>query len=91
MAVRYQAPTLYHLLNVVWIFACDYALYLAAGPGAVIYLLASTVLAGCGLHPCASHFIAEHYVFTGDWETYSYYGWLNFFCYNVGCVSQAVD
>jgi hypothetical protein len=80
----YQPLTLYHLLNVAYIFAFDFLLWKTFGIGSVIYLLASTVLAGSGLHPCAAHFIAEHYVFTGDWETYSYYGILNFFCFNVG-------
>lgn len=74
----------YHLLNIAYIAAFDYALIKFAGSGALIYLLCSTVIGGSGLHPCAAHFIAEHYVFTGDSETYSYYGILNWFCFNVG-------
>ena len=47
------------------------------------YLLISSVLAG-SLHPCAAHFIAEHYLFEGlDQETWSYYGPLNILAYNV--------
>ena len=60
------------------------------GLGPIYYLLASDFLAG-SLHPCASHFIAEHYVFVGDAETYSYYGPLNILCYNVGYHNEHHD
>lgn len=75
------------IFNILYIAAVDYAIYHFLGDGSMgvlIYLWASTVMAGSGFHPCAAHFIAEHYVFTGDWETYSYYGILNLFCFNVG-------
>lgn len=88
---RYQPLGWYHLLNIVWVFAADFVLWQTFGAGAVFYLWASTVLAGCGLHPCASHFIAEHYVFTGEYETYSYYGWLNWLCFNVGYHNEHHD
>jgi sphingolipid delta-4 desaturase len=52
----------------------------------------SSFFAG-SLHPCAAHFIAEHYLMNGPvegdahaalaQETTSYYGWLNILCYNV--------
>lgn len=84
MVVKVQPLTAYHLLNVVYILLWDLMMISCWGWGSIIYLLVSTLIAGSGLHPCAAHFIAEHYVFTGDWETYSYYGWLNFFCFNVG-------
>ena len=69
ITTNFQPLTWYHLLNVVYIFAFDFLLYKVFGLGAVIYFLCSTLLAGSGLHPCAAHFIAAHYVFTGDWET----------------------
>jgi hypothetical protein len=47
------------------------------------YFIMSSFLAG-SLHPCAAHFIAEHYLWDGlDQETYSYYGPLNILAYNV--------
>lgn len=82
--VRRQPFTTLHLINLVYIIAVDILLWRTLGAGCVLYFIASTFFAGSALHPCASHFIAEHYVFTGEFETYSYYGFLNFFCFNVG-------
>lgn len=72
------------------------------GQSALLYLIISSVLA-CSLHPCAGHFIAEHYVFdaasrellmSGEQprtETYSYYGPLNILTYNVGLHNEHHD
>ncbi|EAT87632.2 hypothetical protein SNOG_05241 [Parastagonospora nodorum SN15] len=100
----YKLPlTKIHLFNIVVQLAFDYALVQFAGGRALGYLILSSFLAG-SLHPCAGHFIAEHYVFEKPNkdaanpankiplpETYSYYGALNFFTYNVGLHNEHHD
>ena len=81
--MRTQAFTQWHFANLVTQLVFDYVLVTACGKNAFIYLLMSSFFAG-SLHPLAGHFIAEHYVWDGlQQETYSYYGPLNVFAYNV--------
>ncbi|KAH9876253.1 hypothetical protein J1614_004132 [Plenodomus biglobosus] len=112
----YALPmTKIHLFNVVVQLTFDYVLVRYASGHALVYLILSSFLAG-SLHPCAGHFIAEHYVFEKRDqssatqhssssaaaaaattpsiplpETYSYYGILNFFTYNVGLHNEHHD
>ncbi|KAM5469683.1 sphingolipid delta-4 desaturase [Microsporum audouinii] len=54
-----------HLINIVVQIAFDIALYKSTNSlQPLYYLILSSFLAG-SLHPCAGHFIAEHYFFSG--------------------------
>lgn len=90
MVVRKQTFTRWHAANWAVQFTFDFLVVQAFGWGPIKYFLLSDYLAG-SLHPCASHFIAEHYVFVEGYETYSYYGWLNKLCFNVGYHNEHHD
>jgi sphingolipid delta-4 desaturase len=66
------------------------ALVLTLGWGAIAYLLASSVF-GLGIHPLGGRWIAEHYVTTPGYETYSYYGPANIVAFNVGFHNEHHD
>jgi sphingolipid delta-4 desaturase len=74
--VRPQAFTRWHLLNWVVQIAFIASTVHLLGWGPILYLLLCAHFSG-GLHPIASHFLAEHYVFADKIETASYYGPLN--------------
>ena len=100
----YKMPfTNVHFANIAAQAAFDFAIVRFMGGKALAYFIMSSFLAG-SLHPCASHFIAEHYVFSlpkGNGashpkdvpipETYSYYGPLNILPYNVGYHNEHHD
>lgn len=101
MIVHPLPLTKMHVFNIFSQLTFDILLlYHTTTANSLVYLLLSSFLAG-SLHPCAGHFIAEHYVFdhastnSGPQvpipETYSYYGPLNYLTYNVGLHNEHHD
>lgn len=78
------------MINYAVVIVSDLILAWMVGPMGMFYILMSLLL-GHGLHPMSGHFIAEHYVYTEGQETYSYYGPLNAFAWNVGYHNEHHD
>jgi len=90
MSVRDQVVDIWFIMNFMFQFSFDAIVIYTFGMGPIWYLLMSAFFSG-SLHPLASHFVAEHYVFLEKVETYSYYGWLNLLTYNVGYHNEHHD
>jgi sphingolipid delta-4 desaturase len=93
MFIKAQEITRYHVMNWVSQIAFDAVIYSYFGWRPLAYYVLCIFLAG-GLHPCAGHFISEHYVFPhldATQETYSYYGKLNWLTWNVGYHNEHHD
>jgi sphingolipid delta-4 desaturase len=90
MIVRPKKPYFIDIMNNVFIVFTDIVVFHFCGVRGLLYLVLSTLL-GMGFHPVAGHFIAEHYVFNEGFETYSYYGPLNYICWNVGYHNEHHD
>ena len=88
--VNPKAPTKWEFANYATCIGFNTLIWYVGGGAALGYLLLSTFL-GAGLHPVAGHFISEHYVFVKGAETYSYYGILNIFAFNVGYHNEHHD
>ncbi|ELK28079.1 Sphingolipid delta(4)-desaturase/C4-hydroxylase DES2 [Myotis davidii] len=83
LCVNPKALTRMEVFNALVQLAADATIFALWGLKPMVYLLASTLL-GLGLHPISGHFVAEHYMFVKGYETYSYYGPLNWITFNVG-------
>ncbi len=93
MCVRPQNIGTEHLINWFVQVTFNAVVCYTWGWRPLAFLLLCIVLAG-GLHPCAGHFISEHYVFPHldpSQETYSYYGPLNRLTWNVGYHNEHHD
>ncbi|ODV61253.1 sphingolipid delta(4)-desaturase family protein [Ascoidea rubescens DSM 1968] len=97
--------TYIHLLNLISQLVVDFLMLKYWGVNSLLYFIFSSFLAG-SLQPLAGHFIAEHYILQPpsfyDFEhfekndlmppeTYSYYGILNIFAWNVGLHNEHHD
>ena len=78
MAIKLQKFTIHHLINWVFQISAMATMIYFWGINPFYYFVTCTVLSGA-LHPMSGHFIAEHFVFVKNYETYSYYGPLNMY------------
>lgn len=90
MFVNPKPPSFLEAINFVLQAMTDVVVLYYLGWKSLAYMIASSLL-GMGLHPVAGHFIAEHYMFTEGYETFSYYGPLNFVTFNVGYHNEHHD
>jgi len=88
--VNPKNPQFLEVVNLILQFGVDGVVYYYLGPKALFYMIIGSLL-GMGLHPVAGHFISEHYVFEKGYETYSYYGPLNWVTFNVGYHNEHHD
>lgn len=88
--VNPKPPTNLELINIFIQIVFDIIVVYCFGVRVLWYLILGTVLA-MGFHPVAGHFISEHYMFAKGFETYSYYGPLNFITFNVGYHNEHHD
>eukprot|EP00834_Sanchytrium_tribonematis_P001641 NODE_42_length_34079_cov_0.552619.p5 type:complete len:292 gc:universal NODE_42_length_34079_cov_0.552619:2464-1589(-) len=82
-AAMQKQPTKWEIYNWIFCILNDLIMYNTFGYKPFIYMTLSLLL-GFGCHPGAAHFIQEHFTFDSGQETYSYYGWMNQFWFNVG-------
>ncbi|XP_074662111.1 sphingolipid delta(4)-desaturase DES1-like [Tubulanus polymorphus] len=88
--LRPKAITAFEVVNTLIQLLFDSLVMYTCGYKSLVYLVIGTFLA-TGLHPVAGHFISEHFMFVKGYETYSYYGPLNFITFNVGYHNEHHD
>jgi len=91
MLVKPKKFTRWEAFNYSVLILFDFTIYTFFGVKSIAYLGLSTLLGTTGLHPMSGHFIAEHFVWSGEQETYSYYGPLNLLAFNVGYHNEHHD
>jgi len=90
MIVKPMNPSKWELVNWVTQMSFNWFIVTYFGWKSFAYMIFGTLL-GLGLHPCAGHFVAEHYELTPGAETYSYYGFCNRLNFNVGYHNEHHD
>lgn len=85
-----KKPTLWEFINVIIQLSFNVFVVNYFGGKILVYNVVGALMA-MGLHPVAGHFISEHYMFRKGFETYSYYGPLNFITFNVGYHNEHHD
>ncbi|KAE9549722.1 hypothetical protein FO519_007056 [Halicephalobus sp. NKZ332] len=83
LVIYKKVPTDLEIINLIVQIIFDLFILYFCGIKSLVYLIVGTFLC-MGLHPSSAHFVAEHYLFFGEQETYSYYGPWNLVLYNVG-------
>ncbi|XP_034376618.1 sphingolipid delta(4)-desaturase DES1-like [Arvicanthis niloticus] len=78
------------IINAVVQITFDIIVYYVFGIKSLVYMLVASVL-GLGLHPISGSFIGDHFVFFKEQVTYSYYGPLNLFTFNLGYHNEHHD
>ncbi|UYV82990.1 DEGS1, partial [Cordylochernes scorpioides] len=81
--VHPKSPSKLEAINLATQLVFDILVIYFCGGRMLGYMIGGSLLA-MGLHPVAGHFVSEHYMFKKGFETYSYYGPLNFITFNVG-------
>jgi len=76
--------------NIIIQLAFNATVFYFWGSKPIVYMIAGTMLS-LGLHPISGHFISEHYMYTKDGQTFSYYGPLNLITFNVGYHNEHHD
>jgi len=84
-----KKPGFWEAINWSIVLFVDILVLYTLGLKSLIYFLLSGLLSAS--HAVGGHFIAEHYVWIKDQETYSYYGPLNLITFNVGYHNEHHD